>query len=169
MLKVEIVPACLRDTSYVFANMRRADFAEVDCQMPDGYVMHEVAWAMLNGSDAFVAKRDGVPAMVYGTAPMNAACLSVWAIGTAKTFRVLPAVTRHMIHEHLPARLEQGFITMEARSHVDHVEAHIWMRSTGAVALGRPFVYGRERQKFLLFRWTPEAMTAARQRYPRKP
>lgn len=164
-----IEPACLRDTSFIFANMRPADTVEVMCQLPEGCKMHEVAWSMLQGGDAFVAKRKGLPVMVYGTAPMNVACLSVWAIGTAHTFRVLPAVTRHMIHEHLPERMEQGYVTMEARSHVGHVEAHNWMRSTGAVALGEPFIYGRDRQKFLLFRWTPEALAQARRKYPRKP
>lgn len=164
-----IEPACLRDASYVFANMRDMDREEVMCQMPDGIRMHEIAWAMIQNGDNFVAKHKGVPVMVYGTAPMNIATLSIWAIGTKRTFRVLPAVTRHVIHDHLPARLEQGFVSMEARSHVGHAEAHYWMRSTGAVALGEPFVYGREGTKFLLFRWTPEALAAARERYPRKP
>lgn len=168
-MRVDIVPACLRDTSYVFANMRPLDETEVRCQVPLDVKMHELAWSMLEGSEAFVARYKGVPVMVYGTAPMNVACLSVWAIGTAKTFRVLPAVTRHMIHDHLPERLKQGFVTMEARSHVDHTEAHRWMESTGAVAHGDPFVYGRDRQKFLLFRWTPEAFDTARRKYARKP
>lgn len=164
-----IVPACLRDASYIMANMRPLDEQEVLCQVPEGHKRHELAWALLQGSDAFVALHKGVPVMVYGTAAMNVACLSVWAIGTAKTFKVLPAVTRHMIHEHLPDRIAQGFIVMEARSHVDHLQAHAWMRSTGAVANGQPFVYGRDRQKFLLFRWEPDALAAAGNRYKRKP
>lgn len=165
---VKVIPACLRDASFILANMRALDEIEVLCQVPADQRRHELAWALLQGSDAFVATHNGVPVMVYGTAPMNVACLSVWAIGTAKTFKVLPVVTRHMIYTHLPDRLAQGFETMEARSHVDHVQAHAWMRSTGAVANGEPFVYGRDRQKFLLFRWEPEALETAHKRYTRK-
>lgn len=164
MAAVEIRAATLRDASYVVANMRQRDADEVWCQLPDGVKSHEVTYNLLMASDAFTAFLDGVPAMFFGTSLMNAAALSAWAIGTSKAQRVVPAVTRFLVEEHLPDRVRDGFVVMEARSHIDHVEAHRWMLSTGAQIVGEPFPFGRSREKFLLFRWTEASFGAIKRK-----
>lgn len=163
--RVTIEPACLRDASYVVANMRPADAEEVWCQVPEGTTGYELAHMLLFSGDAFIAKLDGVPAAFLGTQPLNVACMVAWAVGTKRMPRVLPALTRFAIQEHIPKRIAQGFVTMEARSLVGHEDAHRWLRSTGAVVQGEPFVYGRNREKFLLFRWSADALDAAARRY----
>lgn len=164
-MRVTIEPACLRDASYVMANMRPTDAAEVLCQVPAEVKRHELACWLVTGSDAFVAYVDGRPSMVFGTSPVNVVCLSVWAVGTKRARRCIPAVTRFMIAEHLPKRVAEGYKSMEARSLVAHAEAHQWMQATGAVAHGPDFAYGKDDEMFRLFRWTSEALAPAARRF----
>ena len=145
-------PACFRDASYIVANMRKQDEDEILCQLPEGMKRHEIAYALLmGGGDAFVA--------------INICTLSAWAIGTPRTWRVLVEATRFLIADYLPGKIAEGYSSMEARTHVEHRQSHGWLESTGAVVHGPPFVYGRNGEKFLLYRWTVDAMTDAAKRY----
>lgn len=162
---ITIKPACIRDASFVMANMRPLDKLEVMCQVPETAKIHELAHWLVMGSDAFVAYVDDRPSMVFGTSPINAVCLSVWAVGTKRTRRCVPAVTRFMIGQHIPARIAEGFRSMEARSLVEHHEAHRWMTATGAVVHGPDFAYGRDDEMFRLFRWTAAVQPIAAERF----
>lgn len=159
MVRVRVQPAMLRDASYVMANLRPADEAEVMCQVPDGTKKHEIAWALLIAGDAFVASIDDQPVAVFGTSGLNVACCSAWALGTRRTKRVVPAMTRFLREVHGPDLIGRGFRTMEARSHVEHLEAHRWMAATGAVRVDPPFEYGKNGELFVIYRWTPAALT----------
>lgn len=162
-------PACFRDASYIVANMRPEDETEILCQLPDGLKRHEIAYMLLMGGDAFVAFDGDLPVLFFGTHPINVCTLSAWAIGTRRTWRVLVEATRWLIADYLPGKMDEGYTSMEARSHVDHRQAHGWMESTGAVVHGPSFVYGRNGEKFLLYRWTADAMAGAAERYGVKP
>lgn len=161
---IEIKPATLRDASYVMACLRPSDLEEVLCQVPDTVKMHEMAYHLLMGSDAYVASYNGQPAMFFGTSPINAACLSVWALGTRHMHRTVPAVTRFLI-DHLEDRMAQGYHTMEARSLMDHTMAHRWIIGAGGRASGEPFVFGKDGEKFLLFRWTKASFEAIKAKH----
>src|SRR5690606_3849111 len=97
--RVAVIPACLRDASYVVANMRPADREEIACQVPVGVKDHELAYQLLMSGDSFIATLDGVPAAFLGTQPLNAACMVAWALGTKHMSRVVPALTRFAIRE----------------------------------------------------------------------
>jgi len=166
MERYKVRPACLRDASYVVANMRPEDVQEVLCQLPEGMKRHEIAYMLIMSGDAFVAYDDAdLPVLLFGTQPLNMVALNAWAVGTKRTWRVLHRATRWLITEYLPAKAEAGFVTMEARTHVDHHHSHRWLESTGAVVHGPPFVYGRDGQKFLMYRWHASALPAAAERY----
>lgn len=160
-----VQPATLRDASYVTANLRDADVEEVMCQVPEGTRRHEIAYSLLMGGDCFAALLDDQPVAIFGTAPINAACVSVWALGTPRVWRVVTAINRFLLTEHLPLRLAQGYRTMEARSHSAHREAHSWIEALGGVQHGGPFEFGRDRETFLLFRWTSDAFESIKQKY----
>lgn len=155
---VDIFPAVIRDASWITANMRELDRREAFCQMRDDVKTHELAYWSIHNSDAYVAYWRDKPTMLFGTAVANICCLSVWAFGTADTWRVASAVTRFMRHTHLPARAAAGYTSMEARSLVEHETAHRWIRDTGGVQHGPPFVYGKGGEEFILFRWTADAL-----------
>lgn len=171
MGKIDIRPACLRDASFLTAHMRQADVDEIMCQLSPETKRHELAYGLVmsHGSESFIAYYDDVPALIIGTTPMNVACVSAWALGTKNVWRVIIPATRHFISQHVPMRVAEGFRTMEARSHVAHDQAHRWMRSTGAVVCDEPFVYGRDGEKFLTFRWALDALPAAQARYKVQP
>lgn len=157
-----IQPAVLRDASYVMANLRQADLDEVMCQVPDGMKRHELAYNLLMSGDAFTASVKERPVAFFGTCPINVACLSVWAIGTVDVWRAVPAINRFLTDVHLPDRIDQGYLTMEARSMETHVSAHRWLTAVGGVQHGDAYEFGKGREKFLTFRWTADRITAIR-------
>lgn len=165
MSRVTVRPACLAHASYVTANMRDEDKREIYCQLPDGMKSYEVAHLMLMSGDAFVAYLDDLPVLFFGAHPLNVCTLEAWAVGTKHTRRVLHAATRHLITDFGPQAIAAGFRTMECRSHVEHKEAHRWLESTGAVVNGAPFVYGKEGENFVLYRWDRAALDVAARRY----
>jgi hypothetical protein len=145
--------------SFICANLRPEDHAEAFCQLHDGVKMHELAHAMLMSGDNYVARVRGEPTVFFGVSPMNAVCSSVWAIGTKRFNKAVPAMTR-FFHDTLGPRLRAlGVTSLEARAMLDHVAAHRWIHLTGGVAHGPPFEYGRNGEKFVLFRWTNDSIS----------
>lgn len=161
-MTVAIKPAVFRDASYITANLRPIDQLEAFCQLPDKATTIELAWWLLHSGDAFIAYLDEQPVFFFGTSPMTTSCYSVWGLGTAKTTRVIPAVTRYLMTTHIEKRIAEGARTMEARSLLDHHEAHGWMRGVGAEQLGEPFEYGKAGELFVLFRFTVARYRAMR-------
>lgn len=154
--------AVLRDASYVMANMRPADVEEVMCQIPPNTKRHELAYNLLMGCEAYTAHVKDVPVAFFGTSPINVACLSVWALGTPEIWRAVPAINRFMVDEHLPDRMRQGYLTMEARSLDSHLDAHRWLTAMGGVQHGDAYEFGSGREKFLTFRWTADRISGIR-------
>ncbi len=146
--------ATLRDATYVMSNLNPDDRAEVECQVALDTKLHEMAHGLLMWGDNFAVREGNQPIAFFGTAPLSAGCLTVWALGTKRIARAVPAINRFMLHEHLPERIAQGYSTMEARSIETHHAAHRWLASMGGEVHGGPFEFGRDREKFLLFRWT---------------
>lgn len=157
---IDIKPAILRDASYVTAHLRQSDVDEVMCQVPEDTKRHEVAHALLTSGDSYVATYKGQPIALFGWGVLNAAAVSVWAIGTDQMARAMPAVTNYFRNVIGPELVADGYLVMEARSHTEHDAAHRWMHSTGAVAGVKPYIYGRNGEKFITFRWTAEGFAA---------
>lgn len=168
-MTVEIVPACLRDVSYVLYNLNPDDEAETACQIDPAIPRSHLAYALLMSGDNFAARIDDQPVAVFGTSPLNRCTQSVWALGTSRMRKVLPAISRYMIDEHLPRLVADGYRYMEARSIETHVAAHRWLRWLGGQQHGGAFEFGRDGENFFLFRWTIddfERIRAARRRAP---
>jgi hypothetical protein len=160
--RATIHAATLRDATYVMAWLRPADELEVMCQVPEGTRRDAIAYSFLMSGDTFSARLGDQPIAIFGTSMINAACLSVWALGTKRVWRAVPAINDFMTGVHLPERIRQGYHSMEARSHVDHEQAHSWLKAMGGTVHGLPFEYGRGREKFLLFRWSSDDLERIR-------
>lgn len=150
---IEIRPANLRDASWITANLRRLDREETYCQLPEGTNNSVLAyWLVQQGG--LIAYRGDDPVLIFGTSPLTACAMSVWAVGTERTSRVLPAVSRYLIETHIPKRLDEGFTNMEARSLATHGAAHRWMEDMGGVRHGDAYLWGRNGEHFVTYRWT---------------
>lgn len=156
MRRVDIVPATLRDVSYVLANLGPLDEEELACQIEPGLKRHHLAYALLMSGDNFVARVDDQPVAVFGTSPINRATLSLWALGTKRMPEVANRIASYLARVHLPEMVEQGYRYAEARSHTNHHVAHRWMTWWGAKQHGGPFEFGTGRETFLLFRWSSD-------------
>lgn len=131
------------------------------CQVPDGTKTHELAYGLNLSMEAWtVHLEDRQPIALFGVNHMTPACVSVWAMGTRHMWRAIPLLTQFMRDDVVPRLIAQGYRTMEARSHVLHLQAHRWMHSTGAVQADQPYEYGRNGEKFITFRWTADAFAA---------
>ncbi len=113
-----------------------------------------LAYSHINAPRAAIAYVDDVPAMFFGIGVVSAACASVWAVGTRKSWRVVPEVTRFWRSDFVPWLLEHDFRFAEARSLATNSRAHRWMRSLGAEQHGPAMPFGTHDEPFLLFRWT---------------
>ena len=164
MTRATIHDATLRDATYVMSWLRPADEEEVMCQVPANMRIDHMAYNLLFSGDTFAARIGDQPVGFFGTSIINAACLSVWALGTRDMWRAVGAMNRFLIDEHLPARITQGYHCMEARSIVTHTDAHRWIKQLGGKQHGEPFAFGRNREKFLLFRWDADDLAATAKR-----
>lgn len=159
--RVDIRPAVLRDASWITANLRPMDQLEVYCQLEPEPSNVALAWWLIS-SEAYIAYCRNRPAMLFGTSKLNDVCLSVWALGTKDTWRVAKRVGEWMRDDYLPRKALEGFTSMEARSIVDHEQAHSWIEATGGRQHGEPFVYGKGGERFVLYRWTVDQLTGKR-------
>lgn len=151
---IEIEPATLATASWVTANMRDEDRAEVMCQVPDDMPTAAIAEYSILSGEAFVALDRGQPIALFGSTPMTMACFSVWAVGTKRFARAVPEMTLAFMHYIVPRRIDQGFRCAEARVLQANTKAVLWLDALGGEVLGGPFPYGKADELFLLFRWT---------------
>lgn len=157
---ISIKRANLRDASWITAHMRHEDRAEVYCQMPDSTHPAVLAQWVLTTGAAFIAYHGSDPIMLFGTSPVTVSCLSVWAMGTERMERAVPAVSRFLIREHIPHRINEGFNSMEARSLATHTAAHRWIESLGGEQHGPAYLFGKDGEHFITYRWTVSSYRA---------
>lgn len=151
---IEIEPATLNTASYVTANLRPADRAEIWCQLPDAVTTAQLAhWSLVNG-EGYIARYRGQPVAFFGTSPMTVACFSVWAMGTRYLPRAARAIGNFVLDDIVPRRIAEGYRSAEARAMASHDQARKWIAGLGGEALGEPFPYGKADEPFVLYRWT---------------
>lgn len=149
MNRVTIVPATLRDVSYILANLCDADRIELECQVP---LQHLSAVCM--ASEGWVALLDGQPVQAFGSLPATLSVRTLWAFGTARRRRAIPAITR-FLREQSSRWVRDGVTRCEARAIVGHPTAHRWLLSLGGEA--QPCkAWGRNGEDFVLYSWTRE-------------
>ncbi len=153
--RVEIVPATLRDVSYIVANLCDADRAEIECQYTEGVSAAQIASFHTTGQ-ASCALLDSQPVQAFGLYPATPAgnVLIAWAFGTRFRRRSIPAVT-HWMRGRVLDSFARGVTRVEARVISSHVAAAGWLRGLGATEVPlRGF--GRNGEDFILFSWVAE-------------
>lgn len=148
---IELKPSGLADLSYVIANMRDADRAEIFCQLPDDINAGQFANSVLNSNDSVTAFLKGNPVAAFWLSEMTVSTAFVSMFGTKHMIRTVPAMTRAIMEEHIPAWRNQGFIRFEARSLVEHTQAHKWLKGCGAKNEGILKSMGKNGEDFFMF------------------
>ncbi|RUV02922.1 hypothetical protein EOA79_16920, partial [Mesorhizobium sp. M1A.F.Ca.IN.020.03.2.1] len=140
-MPTRIVPATLRDLSYIAANLRPEDRAEIDCQL-DHWSPALLALTALQGF-AYVAELDGNPEAGFGAAEQRSGLWIAWSWGTRRMKRCVPEITR-FFHAVLGTRVAaKGAWRVEARALAENELALRWLDRLGATQRCRLPGYGR--------------------------
>ena len=153
--RARIVPANLRDLSYVAANLRAEDRAEIDCQHP-GWTPVGLAGAHLQGF-AWCVEWNGNPEAAFGAAEQRQGLWIAWSWGTRRMWRCVPAILDHHREVTGPLVLGAGAHRVEARMLAGNVLAERFLERLGAVRRCELPGWGVNGEPFVLWDWTRES------------
>ncbi|RWP94179.1 hypothetical protein [Mesorhizobium sp.] len=151
-MTVRIIPATLRDLSYIAANLRPGDRTEIDCQF-DEWSPALLALTALQGF-AYVAELNGNPEAGFGAAEQRGGLWIAWSWGTRRMKRCVPGITAFFHAVLGPQVAAQGAWRVEARALATNELALRWLARLGATQRCRLPGYGRNGEDFLLYDWT---------------
>lgn len=128
---VHIVPGNVRDVSFVTANIRPVDRAELECQMPqwDASIAARIGIAS-SYPRVWTAWYKGEPRVALGFSLINVCTLQAWMWGDRYTTRCLPAIAAMKAFILADLR-SQGFRRIEVRVMEEHEQARQWIRMLG--------------------------------------
>ncbi|MER9596362.1 hypothetical protein [Mesorhizobium sp. M0244] len=151
-MTLRIIPATLRDLSYIAANLRPEDRAEIDCQFDD-WSPALLALTALQGF-AYVAELNGNAEAGFGAAEQRGGLWIAWSWGTRRMTRCVPGITEFFHAVLGPEVAARGAWRVEARALATNELALRWLARLGATQRCRLPGYGRNGEDFLLYDWT---------------
>lgn len=147
-----VVPATLRDLSYIAANMRPADRAEVECQMDEWSAAHVAAVSLRDF--AYVVELAGNPEAAFGCGQVRKGYWIAWSWGTDRLTRCLPVMLEYITGQLQPDVFDAGALRVEARALKAHTQAHRFLKRIGGTARCDLPGYGKNGEDFILWDWT---------------
>lgn len=157
----------LRDLSYIAANLRPEDKAEIDCQIP-GWSPASLALSAMQGF-AYTVELDGNPEAAFGASEERQGLWHVWSWGTRRMWRCVPRITRFTFEVIGPDVRNAGAWRVEARPLAANELAVRWLRRLGAEQRCELPGYGTNGEDFLLFDWTRERWESCVSNRPKRP
>jgi len=154
-VKPRVIGGTLRDLSYIAANLRPDDKAEIDCQC-EAWKPAQLALAALQGM-AYVVTLDGNPEAAFGATEQRTGLWIAWSWGGNRMHRCVPAITRFFYEVLGPDVAAQGAWRVEARAMAGNDLAVRWLTRLGAQQRCELPGYGKNGEPFLLFDWTRES------------
>lgn len=153
-MTVRIIGGNLRDLSYIAANLRPEDKAEIDCQH-DEWAPATLAQTALHGF-AYVAELDGNPEAAFGAGEVREGLWVAWSWGTRRMRRCVPRITQFFYAVLGPDVASRGAWRVEARPLASNDMAVRWLHRLGATERCHLPGFGKNGEDFLLFDWTRE-------------
>lgn len=155
MTVFEVGPANVRDVSFIAGNLRDNDKTEVLCQLPEGITPQQIGYICTRPGTSWIAYLNNKPVMVFGFDPLTLAgnVINAWAFGTKDSHKIIHPLTIWIRENLLRDWIRQGVTRLEARSFVEHTEAHRWLKSAGAIEEGALLDLGRNGEQFIQFAW----------------
>lgn len=154
MAATSVVPATLRDLSYVAAHMRASDRAEIECQLDQWSAAH-IAAASLRDF-AFVVELGGNPEAAFGCGQVRKGYWIAWSWGTDRLTRCLPVMLEYITGQLQPDVFDAGALRVEARALKAHTQARRFLTRIGGTLRCELPALGKNGEDFLLFDWTRE-------------
>jgi hypothetical protein len=151
-MPIRIVGGTLRDLSYLASRLRPDDHAEVSCQIP-GWTPAGLAHSALQGL-AYCVLLDGNPEAAFGAREQRTGLWIIWAWGSHRMWRCVPAIKRFCLEVLMPDVLNAGALRGEARALASHKSAHTLLRHLGATRRCELPRYGTGGETFILWDWT---------------
>jgi hypothetical protein len=147
---------CVRDVSFIAANMRDQDFREIACLWKDWDTRSLGVCALETAVPGMVWSvwYDGQPAAAFGFSQASAFDpdhWQAWAFGTDRFRRCVPLMTRHL--NGLRPIVEQDCRRLQVLSLTGHDIAHRWIETFGGRREGLIKSYGRGGEDFYLYAW----------------
>lgn len=153
-----ILPLDANAVSFVAANMRDADRAEIFATRADDdaarLAAETMAFARFGGVAWWRDGRHDEPVAVVCAIPLWP---GVWSVGMYATDRwpaVAHATTRWIKRSLIADLVAAGAHRAECRSLAGHATAHRWLESLGASFEARLPAYGCHCETFFLYAWT---------------
>jgi len=147
---------CVRDASYIAANMRAADLAEISCLWKhwDTRALAICAVEHSLPGMAWSVWLKGQPVAAYGfsyVSPFDPDHWQAWAFGTERLKRAVPAMTRHVnsLRDQIAAECRR----LQVLTYKEHDISHRWLESLGAKREGVLRAYGRNGEDFVVYAW----------------
>ena len=153
IMTVRIVGGNLRDLSYIAANLRPDDRAEVDCQL-DEWTPASLAFQALHAGPSYVAELNGNPEAAFGAGEIRLGLWIAWSWGTSRMARCVPRITKFVHDVLIPDIARRGGRRTEARALASNDMAVRWLRRLGATEQCLLPAYGKNGEDFILFDWT---------------
>lgn len=153
-MTVRIIGGNLRDLSYIAANLRPEDHAEVDCQFSE-WSPAMLALQAMQGF-AYVAEIDGNPEAAFGAGEVRSGLWIAWSWGTKRMRRCVPRITEFFYAVLGPDVAAKGAWRVEARALASNELALRWLNRLGATERCTLPGYGKNGEDFILFDWTRE-------------
>jgi hypothetical protein len=154
---VTVVPLGWAGVTHVCENLRPRDHEEIFALRWDDNLRTLAAEIyQLRNPLVFMHLRDGVPAAIQGVAPLWPHVWTVFAFGTDQFQSVLLSMTKCARRIIIPALLRADFHRAEARALASHTDARTWIEALGGRQEGILQAYGRNREDFVSYVWTPE-------------
>lgn len=152
-MRTRIVGATIRDLSYVAANMRPEDRAEVEAQFDD---WSPAGLAALSLRDhAYCVEMDGNPEAAFGAGRVGHRNLWLaWSWMTPRGWRCVPRISDFVRRVMIPDIYASGGQRVEARALEANQSARRWLKRLGAVERCALPCYGRSGETFVLYDWT---------------
>lgn len=153
-MSARIIGGNLRDLSFIAANLRPEDKAEIDCQF-DEWSPAMLALTAMQGP-AYVVELDGNPEAAFGAAPLRKGLWLAWSWGGKRMKRCVPRITKFFYSTLGPHVAAEGAWRVEARALASNELALRWLHRLGATERCRLPGFGNNGEDFILFDWTRE-------------
>lgn len=153
---ITIEPLSLRNATWIADNMTPEDQAEIMCQLPPDAKRSDAGAACYFATGqgwGWNALIDDEPVAAFGLSQQTYTTWVGWMFGTKHMKRAVPDICKHFRAQG-PRLIEAGCRRIEVRTMKGHKQAHLLIRSLGAIHVTHLPDAGRNGERFELWAWT---------------